>query len=463
MRANWARSLPTLTAYAFPVAPATFLFVLTFVYFIKFGTDVLLVSPGAIATIFGLSRLWDAVSDPIAGFLSDGTRVSFGRRRTWILGSTVPMALTALMVWSPPGGLDGLPLLVWLGVGLFGFSTAYTAFEVPHNALGAELSEDSDMRGLLFGARTWLFVIGSYSALTLGIAAIRTAEDPRSTATWVVGAAGLLAVGVISTGVLRLKERADYADRGSKSPLRAYQDIFRNRHARLVLLVVFVEYLGSGGAVVMITYVFDYVLDAANLTEVNFLAIGVAQFVSVPVWVALARRMDKKHVWRIAMASSAIGCGLQFAFGLWGSSPGFVVASFVYGFGASATNAMGAAILADVVDFDEVETGERKEGAYFASFHFMRKTVQGLMLVVAGLALQWSGFEPNVEQNAFTKATILVVATVAPCIGYGLAFVIFSFYGLTAPVHALIRAELDHRAGRSVVPSSEPPSHRKNP
>ena len=449
MRASNTVSLPTLTAYAFPVAPATFLFVLTFVYFIKFSTDVLLVAPGAIATIFGLSRLWDAVSDPIAGFLSDGTRVSFGRRRTWILGSAVPMALTALMVWSPPRDLEGLPLLVWLSVGLFGFSTAYTAFEVPHNALGAELSENSDMRGLLFGARTWLFVIGSYSALTLGIAAIRTADDPRGAATWLVGAVGLLAVGVISIGVLRLNERADYADRGSKSPLRAYRDIFHNPHARLVLLVVFIEYLGSGGAVVMITYVFDYVLDAVNFTEVNFLSIGVAQFVSVPVWVALARRMDKKHVWRIAMSCSAIGCGMQFAFGLWGSALGFVVASFAYGFGASATHAMGAAVLADVVDFDELETGERKEGAYFASWHFMRKTVQGLMLVVAGLALEWSGFQPNVEQTEIAKTTILVFATVAPCIGYGLAFVIFSRYRLTASVHAQIRTDLDRRAEES--------------
>jgi len=458
-----ARSLPTLAAYASPVAPATFLFVLTFVYFIKFGTDVLLIAPGAIATIFGLSRLWDAVSDPIAGFLSDGTRVSFGRRRTWIIGSALPMALTALMVWSPPRDLDGLPLLVWLTIGLFGFSTAYTAFEVPHNALGAELSEDSRMRGLLFGVRTWLFIIGSYTALTLGIATIRTAEDPRSAATWLVGAAGLLAVGVISTGVLRLKERPDYADRGSKSALRAYRDIFRNRHARLVLLVVFIEYLGSGGAVVMITYVFDYVLDAANFTEVNFLAIGVGQFVSVPVWVGLARRMDKKHVWRMAMACSAIGCGLQFGFGLWRFAPGFVAASFAYGFGASATNAMGAAVLADVVDFDEVETGERKEGAYFASWHFMRKTVQGLMLVVAGLALQWSGFEPNVEQNEFAKMTILVVATVAPCIGYGLAFVIFSYYRLTAPVHLQLRAELDRRAGKPPAPPIEPSSQSEDP
>jgi GPH family glycoside/pentoside/hexuronide:cation symporter len=158
-RSRASGRLPILAAYALPVAPATFLFVLTIVYFIKFGTDVLLVSPGAIATIFGLSRIWDAVSDPVAGFLSDGTRLAFGRRRSWILGSALPMALTALMVWSPPQGLEGMGLVVWLAIGIFGFSTASTAFEVPHNALGADLSDTAEMRGLLPERATWgLFV-----------------------------------------------------------------------------------------------------------------------------------------------------------------------------------------------------------------------------------------------------------------------------------------------------------------
>lgn len=444
-QADDQRRLPILAAYALPVAPATFLFALTLVYFIKFGTDVLLVSPGALATIFGLSRIWDAISDPVAGFLSDGTRLAFGRRRTWILGSAVPMALTALMVWSPPQGLEGMGLVVWLGVGIFGFSTAYTAFEVPHNAFGAELSTTAEMRGLLFGARSWLFSLGSYSSLTLGIAAIRTAEEPRVAATWLVGGVGLLAITVIAAGVLRLKERPDYAHRGGRSPFGAYRDVLRNRHARVVLLVVFIEYLGAGGTVVMIPYVFDYVLDAANWTEVTFLAMGVATLGSVPVWVALTRRMDRKHVWRIAMLCSALGCAMQLAAGLQGSALWFVIASFALGFGGSANNVLGAPTLADVVDYDELETGERKEGTYFATWHFTRKSMQGLMLMIAGVALEWSGYQPNVPQNDLVNMTILGVAAALPCVGYLLAFVIFSRYELTVPVHAEIRAELDRR------------------
>ncbi len=436
-----------VAAYALPAAPATFLFVLTFVYFVKFSTDVLLVAPGVIALVFGLSRIWDAVSDPMAGFLSDRTRVRFGRRRSWVLASALPMALATVMLWSPPRELEGLLLVVWLTVGLFAFSTAYTAFEVPHLALGAELSEQPETRSLLYGARTWSFVIGSNLALTLGLAAIRTADDPRSAATWLTATVGLAAVACIALGVLRLRERSDYSERGAQSPLAAFRDVFRNRHARLLLVVVFAEYLGSGGAVVMITYLFDYVLDAARYTELNFVSIGLAQVIAIPVWIALSRRMQKKHVWQIAMFVAAVGCGLQFAFALRGSALAFLFASFFFGWGASATHAVGSALLADVIDSDELATGERKEGTYFATWHFTRKAIQGVMLVVAGLALQLSGFQPNVAQSEQTRMTILLLATLAPALGYLAGFLLLARFQLTGEVYEQVRAELAARRG----------------
>ncbi len=435
-----------VAAYSLPAAPVTFLFVLTFVYFVKFSTDVLLVAPGAIALVFGLSRIWDAVSDPMAGFLSDRTRLRFGRRRSWVLASALPIALATVMLWSPPRELDGSLLIVWLAIGLFAFSTAYTIFEVPHLALGAELSERPQTRSLLYGARTWSYVIGSNLALTLGIVTIRTAEDPRAAATGLTAIVGLVTVACIAFGVLRVRERSNDAERGAKSPLSAFRDVSRNRHARLLLLVVFTEYLGSGGAVVMITYLFDYVLDAANYTELNFVSIGVAQVAAIPFWVALCRRMQKKHVWQIAMFVAAIGCALQFVFGLRGSSLAFVFASFLFGWGASATHAVGSALLADVVDSDELETGERKAGTYFASWHFTRKAVQGVMLVVAGLALQLSGFRPNVAQSELTRMTILLLATLAPALGYLAAFLLLGRFRLTGDVYERVRTALASRA-----------------
>jgi Na+/melibiose symporter-like transporter len=441
-------SSPTLL-YGLSVAPAQFLFVLTGVYFVKFGTDVLLVAPSSLALLYGLSRLWDAISDPMAGFLSDRTRAAFGRRRTWILGSTVPMALTALMVWHPPEALTGTPLLIWLGLALFAFSTAYTAFEVPHNALGAELSDRSDVRARLFGMRAWMMVAGTYAALTLGIGAIRTAQSPRESATWLIAGIGFLYVLSVVLTIGRLKERPEFAGLGGRSPIRAYRDLLANQHARTILTVIFCEYVGTGGATVLIAYLYQYVLHAENLTEVAFVVMGIAQVLSVPLWVRLARRMEKARIWQGAMALAAVGCLLQFGVGVFGGSALlFVGVSFLYAFGASATHVLGSAILADVIDSDELKTGERKEGVYFASWHFTRKAMQGSMIVVAGLALEASGFVPNAVQSRTTSLTILGLATLAPTIGYALGALLLLRYRLKGERLAELREALDQRRAR---------------
>ena len=131
--------LRTLVLYGLPAAPINFTFMLTGVYLLKFAADVLLVAPGVMGTLFGLSRLWDAVSDPIAGHLSDRTRSRLGRRRSWLLASALPVAAGFAMIWSPPHSLSGSALAAWVGLGVFVYFTGTTLFSIPHESLGAEL------------------------------------------------------------------------------------------------------------------------------------------------------------------------------------------------------------------------------------------------------------------------------------------------------------------------------------
>jgi GPH family glycoside/pentoside/hexuronide:cation symporter len=149
-----------LVAYAVPAAGAAFhLFFIQF-YFLKFATDVLLAAPGVIGLIFGLSRVWDAVSDPLVGYWSDGTRSRLGRRRPWMLLGIPLLAAFSLMVWSPPAGLTPIGLTLWTAVAMFGFYTSLTFYLVPHHSLGAELSDDHHERTRVFGAQRATFVLG---------------------------------------------------------------------------------------------------------------------------------------------------------------------------------------------------------------------------------------------------------------------------------------------------------------
>src|SRR5690606_10571914 len=107
----------------------------------------------AMGLIFGISRIWDAISDPLVGYLSDRTRTRLGRRRSWIVWSIVPTGATFVMVFAPPDALEGAALVTWMAVAIIGFYSAMTMFFVPHLSLGAELSKSYHERSRLYGFR----------------------------------------------------------------------------------------------------------------------------------------------------------------------------------------------------------------------------------------------------------------------------------------------------------------------
>ena len=143
----------TVFAYGLPGIGAGYMYLLIGLYVMKFSTDVLLISPLVMGLIFSASRIWDAVSDPLVGYLSDRTRSRFGRRRTWMAASVVPIAGVFLMIFAPPTGLEGTGLVIWMAVAIIGWYSVMTAFFVPHLSLGAELSTNYHERSRLFGYR----------------------------------------------------------------------------------------------------------------------------------------------------------------------------------------------------------------------------------------------------------------------------------------------------------------------
>ena len=203
--------IPTVASFSLPVVGVNFSLVLTVAYIAKYSVDVLFVAPAAIGLIFGLSRVWDAVTDPLIGYLSDKTRHRWGRRRPWMVGSAIPVAICGLLLWSPPGFVSQDVMALWVGVMLFAYMTAMTAFLVPHYALGAELSELVHDRTRIFAGRQIGSIAGSALALILGIHLLTNLDDPRNTAFWLMLAAGAITLATVGIAVFRLAERSDTA------------------------------------------------------------------------------------------------------------------------------------------------------------------------------------------------------------------------------------------------------------
>jgi len=436
--------------YATPIAPLYLLYMMVTVVYMQFATDVLLIAPGVIGTVFFASKIWDAVSDPMVGYWSDRTRSRWGRRKSWIYGSVPAVLLTTIMLWSPPTGLGETQLLVWVVVSVLGFYTAFTIFFVPHMAYGIEISPSPTERARIFGGRQVALTLGMLGAFLIATPLIVGHEEARANATLVsVAGAAVAGLAILICTIGLPAEHADHVGRGAQNPFKAFRDVFANPHARLLLFVYFIEIFGIGATSAMTPYLLLYVTKAKDYVGLVFLFYTIPAFVSIPFWVSLANRYEPHKLWRFAMALQAIGYG-SILFQDEGRLLLMIASSVINGFAGACGQTLGYSIKGDVIDYDEARTGERKEGAYLAAWSLAMKFGTGLMIALSGWALQSSGFTPNAEQTEWTQWTIKGMTGGAPFVCLLIGMAAFWRFSLDRVERDRIRRVLDERraAGR---------------
>lgn len=440
-------ALTTILSFCAPTFGVGFMFFLVGLYMTPFATDVLLISPAAIGAIFLISRLWDAISDPIAGFLSDRTQSRLGRRRPWIAASIIPICGMYVMMWSPPANLQGGWLVAWMAFGVVGFYTAMTIFIVPHTALGAELTDAYHDRTRIFGVRHVIWTLGTIAAVG-GMQLIIDAGAAREVARQSSLVISAITAALLVWTVAALRERHDFQGRGADNPLHAFRDVWRNRHARLLLIVLLIENLGSATIGVLTFYVAKYVIMRPDLTGYFILAYMGASISFIGIWLPLSRRFGKKRLWMFSMLLTAGAFGGMF-FLEEGSIYLITVLAMLGGTAAGCGAMVGPSIQVDVIDYDEYKTGQRKEGAYFAAWNFVFKSATGITIMATLSVLEFVGFEPNIEQSEEVKFAIVALYSLAPLICYLLGALLIRSFSLDEAEHSRIRRVLDERAAES--------------
>ena len=359
-------------------------------YFLKFTTDVLFIAPATMGVLIAGARIWDAISDPLVGYWSDRTRTRLGRRLPWLYASALPAGLLFAGLWTPPPALTGIGLIAWLGTTLVLFQTAATAFLVPHIALGAELSLDHHERTRVFTAAKLFAGVGGL--LGLAILALIVGEPTagqRSGMLWVALFAGLLLPALALVANSQMRERPEHWGRGPETPSAAMRDVWANLHARRLLAITFLTATATTCIVTTAPYACQYLFGDLALLPKLLLAFSVSHVAAMPIWPPLSRRFGKRRIWLLACSISALAVGALFVL----SSPTAILALVaIAGASAGASSTIGTSIRADVIDYDEEQTGERKEGAYFAIFGVASKAAFGLSVLVVGVALDVSGF-----------------------------------------------------------------------
>ena len=445
----------TTIAYGMPGLGAGYMYLLMSLYVMKFSTDVLLIAPAVMGVIFSISRIWDAVSDPIAGYLSDRTTFKFGRRRTWMLLSFIPISFGFLAVFSPPESMQGQSLDLWMMVAILSFYSAITLFNVPHMALGAELSEDYHERTRLFGVRHIGFTLGSILSLVSMSLLISEENSPTGDVRELAGNLAFLAVAAMSLmiffSVSRLKENPEFQNRVNKNPFKAFRDVWVNPHAKILIIVLFIENLGGAVIGVLTLYVTQYIVEAPAWAPLIIFAYMLPSALSVPLWIPLSKRFGKIRLWVFSLALTGISFGGIFIIPFLDSVTERLIVMFIGatlgGMAAGCGGAIGPSVKGDVIDYDEYLTGERKEGSYFAALNFVFKSATGIMLLVTGFVLQFSGFIPNQPQTMEVKIALISLYGLVPLVFYSLgAYLLHKKFTFGEKEHAAIKQQIKERA-----------------
>lgn len=448
-------------------------------FLLFYYTQVLGLDGALTGLALGIAILWDAVSDPLVGAISDRWRSRLGRRHPFMWASAFPAALSFYLLFSPPEGLSATSLFLWLLVTSILTRTFLTLYTIPHLALAGELATEHAERTRLVNVSSAMSSIGT--AVFMGIAYLllfaKTPEFENGLLNrqayvhlGLLGAAVIafcITVSAASTqrAALRLKAVPLPEEKLGLAPLyRDLRQTMTNGNFRILMFGVLVAGLLGGvfGAtyVHLMTYFWGILpADMAYVTVVGLLgSIIVFRFVHTHL-----ARAEKKGVliWAsVTMAvAPAIGIGLR----LLGWLPengsmwvyGVVATYFmIYTASMSVKGTISRSMIADIVDENELESGVRQEGSFFSANFFVMKATAGLGPAVGGVILTLIDFPADATTTVPADALFKLGLIVGPV--FGLLFLIpvaaYAFYGLDKQRVAEIREQLEERGAGEGLP-----------
>jgi sugar (glycoside-pentoside-hexuronide) transporter len=411
-------------------------------YFLVQVADVRPVLAGAIPLI---GRTIDAFFDPLMGRLTDRTSWKLGRRRPWLLIGAIPYGLFFAMMWADPPFAGATARFAYYASAYLLMNLAMSVLTVPYLALQPEMALDYDSRTSLNTYRTFGGMFGIFAAVSLQPIAERLGG----------GAAGFALAGTIY-GVLIAApwlavylatfERPAFRARRAESSLRE-SIVFTFRHPtfmRLTGIYIMGRIAMDLAGTLLVLYVTFWLgrKDDFALTMGLFL-LGV--LVGLPIWSMLARGRDKSRVFVAgSLWWAVLSLGLAAAQPEW---PRWVVLAYVplVGFGFAVVDVMPWSMLGEVIDEDDLLSGERRDGLYNGMFGFLRKLGGAIgVFLVLGL-LDLLGYEKGEEQNETARQAIRWMTAAAPAAFLLVGVWLARNYPLTRKRHEEILEQLAKR------------------
>ncbi|MCH2097908.1 MAG: glycoside-pentoside-hexuronide (GPH):cation symporter [Pseudomonadales bacterium] len=447
------------SAYALPAFALAVVGIPLYVYIPKFYTDVV----GADITLVGVVllaiRLFDAFSDPVIGTLSDRTSTRWGRRRPWIGIGVFPLVAAIVFLFMPPE-LSPSSAIWWFAIGMFAVFLAWTAITVPYESLGPELTFDYDERTTILSLRDGMLIFGTVLAAAspaIVDAALGLGDDADGQrtkfATVALAYAPLIIIAcLLCAGLVRERAPERSQALATVNPLRDMRRLAGNRPFMILLASYTIAAIGSNLPATLIPYYVEYVIGDPDV-EAFLLLYFITGIVLLPMWVWLSRRIGKKWAWIAAAAINSLTFAGVFFLGE-GDTQAYAVLVILSGIGFGATLALPSAMQADVIDYEELRTGSRREGEVIGVWAVSKKLAAAFGVFVAFPILGALGYEPNVEQSDTVKTALRTLYALVPSLFNLLGLAIALAYPIDRSTHQQILEAVEAR--RAERPFTDP-------
>jgi len=411
-------------------------FILTLQFLMFFLTDHAGINAAAVGGLFMVTRLIDAVTDPLMGMIADRTKSKWGKYRPYLI-IVAPFlgVLTMMLFWSPDVSIAGKVAYIYIVYIIY--SLVSTAVNIPYHALTPVLSQDPDQRTTIATFKQVLGIVGILLIAAGAVPITKALGDDANAWTIFAAASGViltLSFWLCASGAKKADTMANYAKHESTGHSISFGEqlkLITKNHALLMLMIAFgTDMVAFAASQAVNIYYFTYAIKRPDLI-MQVALFGVLISVAVSAFIPLlSKTIGKKKLFIAGSAFLMIINACLYFVPFSNVSLVFILSLIGTGFGVL-TGVVGWAMLADCVDYGEWKTGHRGAGTVSSQLTFINKLGMAVGGFLAGMVLSASGYVAGAEQTDQTLHAILEVKTLLPVAGYICSLISMAFYPIT--------------------------------
>ncbi len=428
-------------------------------YYLYFLTDVMGLSPAIAGTAFLVSKIWDAVSDPFMGIITDNTRTKLGRRRPYFLAGIVLIFVSFVLMWTPVDIQGEDARFVFILASYLFFSTVFTMVWVPYNALAPDLTSDYDQRTRLATFRMIFSNVAGILAGTMGkdffVDTLHPTDPARGFFIMALCFGAFFALPYIATFLFCREDpeamNLPKREIGSLKTFftRYFREPMQVKPFRNVVAMYLFGFLAQDAVMALAVYFLLYRLGIPSMMTL-LVPIFLFMLIFIPVSDFLAGRIGKRSTYLVSAVLWILGFAMVPLLGA--ETPVLLVYVFaaLFGAGAGGIQNMVFAMFADIPDVDELFSGTRREGLFSGIFALLRKTGGALVMFFVGNGIQWAGYRPPVDGVQQAQTPVFQAALLGMFIGIPVVFILAAsaacrIYPVTRERHASLKELLEKR------------------